>query len=297
MGRKEVRTTMNQRESTSGHGRTNATIGPRSRADKGHRPITRHACYAIPVDLVPQPPVRSAPVWIAEGLYRVMEYVSAFGILLLTSPIMLIEAIIIRRDSPGPAMFSVDRMSQSEIVPGKALDGRPDVRLPEGNFDLDRLYYAPRTFKFTKFRTMFQDAAERWPEYYWWNYDIPKDQLQHMYYKLDDDPRITRVGKWLRTTSLDELPNFWSVIRGDVRLVGPRPETIEVATHYSPEQMVKFTVKPGITCLSKIYGRADLSMQEQVYWDLEYIRTRSLWLDLKILFLTFWGVIRRRGAF
>jgi lipopolysaccharide/colanic/teichoic acid biosynthesis glycosyltransferase len=126
---------------------------------------------------------------------------------------------------------------------------------------------------------------------------VPPDKFQKMYYKLEDDPRLTRVGRWLRKITIDELPNFFSVLRGDVRLVGPRPEAREVQGYYTEEQMIKFTVKPGITCLSKIHGRGELSVQEQIELDVEYVKTRTLALDLKIILLTIWGTISQRGAF
>jgi lipopolysaccharide/colanic/teichoic acid biosynthesis glycosyltransferase len=101
----------------------------------------------------------------------------------------------------------------------------------------------------------------------------------------------------LRKTTLDELPNFWNVLKGDVRLVGPRPEAPELLAYYSPEQLLKFTVKPGLTCLSKVQGRGELSVKEQIDCDVEYVRTRTILLDLKILFLTGWIVFTGRGAF
>ena len=144
---------------------------------------------------------------------------------------------------------------------------------------------------------MWRDALAKYPEYYWWHYDLPQNEIENLYYKLDNDPRVTRAGRWLRRTTLDELPNFYNVLTGDMRLVGPRPEAVEVQGFYSPEQMKKFTVKPGITCLSKIHGRGNLSFQEQVEWDLEYVRTRTLSLDLRILFKTAQMILRGKGAF
>jgi lipopolysaccharide/colanic/teichoic acid biosynthesis glycosyltransferase len=144
---------------------------------------------------------------------------------------------------------------------------------------------------------MWVDARERFPELYWWKYELSPEKFRKMYYKLENDPRLTRVGKWLRKTTLDELPNFLSVLRRDVRLVGPRPEVPELQAYYTEEQMLKFTVKPGITCLSKVHGRGELSVQEQIELDLEYVRTRTLALDLKIMFLTVVRAFTGRGAF
>jgi lipopolysaccharide/colanic/teichoic acid biosynthesis glycosyltransferase len=105
------------------------------------------------------------------------------------------------------------------------------------------------------------------------------------------------VGRVLRKLSIDELPNFWSVLVGDMRLVGPRPEAPEVLRYYSPEEMYKFVCKPGITGLAQINGRGFLNWGETLAWDLEYVRTRSHVLDLKILLLTLKRVVARDGAF
>jgi lipopolysaccharide/colanic/teichoic acid biosynthesis glycosyltransferase len=234
---------------------------------------------------------------LAGGIYRGAEILAAFTALVLSSPILLVIAILIRIDSPGPAIFRHRRAGQSELRAGHELAGRTDLKAQGGDFDPDKMYYVPTEFSFPKFRTMYRDAAEKYPEYYWWNYDLTQEQLSQMYYKLEEDPRITKLGKWLRKTTLDELPNLWSVVKCDIRLVGPRPEAFELLHNYTEEQLLKFTVKPGVTCLSKIYGRGSLSFKEQVAWDLEYVKTRSLGLDLKILALTFLQVVRGRGAF
>jgi lipopolysaccharide/colanic/teichoic acid biosynthesis glycosyltransferase len=262
----------------------------------------RHECkqyriYAIEVKPKDRTSRRSVPLAIAEAIYRAGEIILSLLALLLTLPIMILEAIIIRIDSPGSALFLHKRAGRSVPTLGRKLICRNDLKAVDGQFDTDKFYYVPTSFHFVKFRTMFHDSLEKYPEYYWWNYDMGQEQLETMYYKIENDPRVTRVGKWLRRTTLDELPNFWSVLTGDMRLVGPRPEGYEILRHYTEEQMIKFTVKPGITCLSKIYGRGDLSFQEQVHWDLEYVRTRSLRLDLEILVKTFMFVIRGRGAF
>jgi lipopolysaccharide/colanic/teichoic acid biosynthesis glycosyltransferase len=111
------------------------------------------------------------------------------------------------------------------------------------------------------------------------------------------DPRVTRVGQLLRRTTLDELPNLWCVLAGTMRLVGPRPELPVLTQNYSPAEMYKFSVKPGVTGLAQINGRGLLSLGETLAWDLRYVQTRTVWLDLKILGMTAWHVIGRRGAF
>ena len=114
---------------------------------------------------------------------------------------------------------------------------------------------------------------------------------------LQNDPRVTRVGGFLRRLSLDELPNLWSVVIGDMSLVGPRPEAPEVLQYYTPEEMRKFTLRPGITGLAQISGRGLLNWGETLALDLQYVRTRSVTLDLKIILLTIRRVLTRHGAF
>jgi lipopolysaccharide/colanic/teichoic acid biosynthesis glycosyltransferase len=209
---------------------------------------------------------------------------------------MLIEGILIRLDSEGPALFVQHRVGQSKIVPGSELENRTDVRIAPPGVDPKAAYYVPATFRFVKFRTMYHDARQRFPELY--DYTFRKEKFHESFTKTPAiDPRITRLGGVLRRLTLDELPNFWSVLMGDVRLVGPRPEHPEVIHAYSPEEMYKFVVKPGITGLAQINGRGMLSRGETIKWDLEYVRKRTIWLDLKIICKTLWLVIGRRGAF
>ena len=208
---------------------------------------------------------------------------------------MLLVALIVRLDTPGPILFFQDRMSRSHIKPGRELALRTDIRPPVGGYEADTLYFVPTTFRFIKFRTMYVDAKERFPHLYDYSYM----QANHDgMYRLREDPRVTPIGRRLRELTLDELPNFWNVLSGDMRLVGPRPEVPYVMSAYSPEMMIKFTVKPGITGLAQTNGRARLSLQEVVNYDLQYIQEcDSVWYNFKILFHTLWLVLARRGAF
>jgi lipopolysaccharide/colanic/teichoic acid biosynthesis glycosyltransferase len=108
---------------------------------------------------------------------------------------------------------------------------------------------------------------------------------------------VTRAGRWLRKSTLDELPNFWNIVAGNIGLVGPRPENPAFLPYYSAQDMRKFTVRPGITGLAVINGRGKLSIGGQIEWDLTYVRERSVMLDLKVIFATAWMVLVRRGAF
>lgn len=266
----------------------------RARVDQKHSEEAPAKMKAIPVA---PPRVRSWGERVAEVLYVVFERVCAAAALILGSPILLLEAIAIKLDSKGPVFFHHERAAQSIPVLGKKLLHRNDLEPPEGGFQADQLYWVPQPFRFVKFRTMQQNALELYPELYWWNYKITEEEFQNIYHNLDDDPRVTRVGKFLRKTSLDEIVNFWHVLTGECRLVGPRPEIVDILPCYSADEMRKFTVKPGITCLWAIRGRSELSVKQKNQHDLEYVDTRTVWLDLKILFLTAWCVIRRRGAY
>ena len=114
--------------------------------------------------------------------------------------------------------------------------------------------------------------------------------------RIENDDRITNIGNFLRKTSLDELPNLINVLRGEMSIVGPRPLVKYESDLYGDHQKIRNTVKPGITGLAQIQGRLDLSLQERLYWDLEYVKTRSISVDVKIIFLTFYYVVTRKGA-
>lgn len=236
---------------------------------------------------------KSQPV--QRFLYRIFEIIASLFALAIFLPIMLIEAVIIRRDSPGPVLFFQQRMGRSVATDGKLLSGRSDLKSKSGEFKQDQQYMVPKSFRFVKFRTMYHDAKNRFPE--WYNYNYSKEQFQNERFKHEDDPRITRAGVWLRRYTLDELPNFFSVVSGKMSLVGPRPELPDILVNYSPDQMRKFTVKPGITGLAQINGRGTLSYTDTINWDLKYIDERSVWLDLEILSKTLWLIFTRHGAF
>lgn len=250
-----------------------------------------HPLIVIEVD--PHAP-RDNPILVA--LYWVFEFTAALLALLVSLPIIILEAIYIKLDSPGPAIFVQQRYGRSRIVRGAELIGRTDLMPASGRFEPDKLYHVPTIFRFVKFRTMYVDARERFPELY--RYEWPSHEaFRASYYKLDNDPRVTRAGRWLRKSTLDELPNFWNVLTGKIALVGPRPENPVYLPYYSAEEMAKFTVRPGITGLAVINGRGDLPIGGQIDWDLAYVRERSVLLDIKTLFATAWLVLLRRGAF
>ena len=114
--------------------------------------------------------------------------------------------------------------------------------------------------------------------------------------RIENDDRITNIGNFLRKTSLDELPNLINVLRGEMSIVGPRPLVKYESNLYGDYQKIRNAVKPGITGLAQVQGRLDLSLQERLYWDLEYVKSRNIFVDLNIIFLTFYYVLTRKGA-
>ncbi len=232
---------------------------------------------------------------VAEAFYRGFEIVFALVSLIVGLPIMLVEGVLIRWDSPGPALFFHTRPGRSKMVLGRELVRRSDLIAPPGGYVPDALYYVPTYFRMVKFRTMYQDARNRFPGLY--DYNFAPGEFRQRYGTLQHDPRVTRVGEILRKLSVDELPNLWSVLVGDMRLAGPRPEAPEVLRYYTSEEMYKFSCKPGITGLAQINGRGLLNWGKTLEWDLRYVRSRSVWLDLKIIFVTLKYVVARHGAF
>ena len=198
-----------------------------------------------------------------EATKRVIDCVlSGLGLLAL-SPVFLLTALAIRLDSHGPALFSQDRVGR---------DGK--------------------LFRCWKFRSMYMDAEKRKAELMKQN-----EMSGGVLFKMKEDPRITRVGKFIRKASIDELPQLWNVFIGDMSLVGPRPAVPAEVDQYTPYQRGRLQVKPGITCLWQVSGRSDLNFEEQVRLDLQYARIRSLGVDFTLLFKTIPAVLFARGAY
>ena len=187
--------------------------------------------------------------------------VSSFG-LLVTAPLFPLIAIAIRLDSRGPVFFNQRRAG---------LDGKP--------------------FEMHKFRTMIADAEDRLADV------VRLDDLRDPVFKLSDDPRITRVGRFLRRLSLDELPQLWNVLRGEMSIVGPRPEQVELVERYRPEHRFRLSVKPGMTGPMQVFGRGDLTFHERLAVELDYIENVSLARDLRIIAATLPVTFRGSGAY
>ncbi len=214
--------------------------------------------------------VRPLPIYEAppeRGLYlrygkRALDVVGALVGLVLSSPLLLLAAILIKLESRGPVMYK-------------------SIRIGRG----------AKPFVFFKLRSMV-DGADR-----------HRHTLSHLnetdgpVFKMSHDPRVTRVGRLLRVTSVDEIPQLWNVLRGEMSLVGPRPPIAEEVVQYEPWQLRRLDVLPGISCLWQISGRSRIGFQEWMRLDLEYIKHRSFWLDAKILIRTIPAVLSREGAY
>lgn len=142
---------------------------------------------------------------------------------------------------------------------------------------------------------MYVDARQRFPELYAYQYS--KETLADLRFKVDEDPRVTPAGIWLRKSSLDELPNLWNVLTGDMAMVGPRPEIPEMLPYYKGDMLRKFDVAPGVTGPAQVSGRGRLTFFDTVKFDLEYVDKRCLRYDARILIDTIWKVLRQDGAF
>ncbi|HZQ05319.1 MAG TPA: sugar transferase [Anaerolineae bacterium] len=202
----------------------------------------------------------AAPAW-QLGVKRGLDVIGSALLLLVLSPLLLLIAAAIKLSSPGPVLYRWKVVGQG---------GRPFVGY--------------------KFRTMIPNADELKREL------LAQNEMQGPVFKIKDDPRITSVGRVLRKFSLDELPQLWSVFKGDMSLVGPRPPLQNEYSQFTEEQKQKLAVKPGLTCLWQISGRNEIyRFDDWVRLDLEYIQHWSLWLDFKILLLTIPAVLKGTG--
>lgn len=194
---------------------------------------------------------------------RAIDVAGASAGILLLSPVLAAVALLIKLDDPtSPVLFGQTRIGKNGVP-----------------------------FRIFKFRTMVPDAEKKLAEL------ISRNEVQGAMFKMKDDPRVTRVGKFLRKTSLDELPQLFNVLRGEMSLVGPRPPVPREVEEYTEYDKLRLTVVQGCTGLWQVNGRSNLSFEQMVELDLQYIRQRSIRGDLKIIFRTFKLLLGAKDAY
>lgn len=202
---------------------------------------------------------------------RAMDIFLTILLLIPISPFLLVMAIIIRLDSPGPVIFRQTRYG---------INGTK--------------------FTFYKFRSMYNNVASDVHEKATATFMNGAGTLNHddknMPYKLGDDSRITRVGRFIRKTSIDELPQLWNILKGDMSIVGPRPPVEYEVRRYTPLQFLRLAGKPGLTGTWQVYGRGSVTFEEMIRQDISYLETQSLIYDLKLILLTVPVMILGRGG-
>ena len=207
---------------------------------------------------------------ISDIAMRALDVIVAGLALLVLSPLLLVVAILVRRDSRGPAIFRQERIGR---------DLKP--------------------FRVAKFRTMRAGVAADPHRSYveeMIREESEAEGRQKPMMKLQEDPRITKIGHFLRKTSIDELPQLWNVLRGEMSLVGPRPPIRYEVDAYPARAYRRFAVRPGLTGLWQVSGRSLVTFAEMIDLDTEYVERRSLWLNLKIIILTVPTVLHGKGA-
>ena len=193
---------------------------------------------------------------------RAFDIVGSMAFLIVFSPLYLVLALLVKLESRGPVVFGQTRT---------------------GRFGEE--------FQMYKFRSMRLNAEAE--------FEKLLAQNQHgegVTFKMKNDPRITHIGKWLRRFSLDELPQFFNVLKGDMSLVGPRPPTPREVSLYSPADRRRLAVKPGLTCIWQVSGRSNIDFSGQVKLDVQYIEKSGFWGDIKLLILTVGAVLAGKGA-
>ncbi len=194
---------------------------------------------------------------------RVIDILGSFFGLIILSPLFLVVGYKIKKEDPsGPVFFTQDRVGKNGEL-----------------------------FKMYKFRTMCVDAEDRLTLL------LEHNEVEGPMFKMKDDPRVTKIGKFIRKTSIDELPQLWNVLKGDMSLVGPRPPLVREMLEYSKYDKQRLYVKPGCTGLWQVSGRNHVGFDEMVQLDLKYIESQSIIFDIKVIFKTVLIIVRPNGAY
>lgn len=194
-------------------------------------------------------------------LKRLIDIVGALFGLIILSPILIIVGVLIKLESKGPIIFAQKRVG---------LNGKE--------------------FKMYKFRSMVANAEEIKEKL------KEKNEMSGPMFKIKDDPRITKIGKFIRKTSIDELPQLINVLKGDMSLVGPRPSLPNEVKEFEPWMLKRLDVKPGLTCYWQVMGRNNIDFENWMKLDIKYVNERSFWLDIKLIFKTFFVLFGDENA-
>jgi lipopolysaccharide/colanic/teichoic acid biosynthesis glycosyltransferase len=229
--------------------------------------------------------VHELAVWVRFRLYllskRCLDVAVALIGLLVLWPVLLVVAVKIMLDSPGPPIFTQERVGARWC--GRGLRG----------------YWKTTLFHCYKFRTMFHHCDQSRHQTFVEAFakgEIEASDEVGLPYKLKDDPRVTRFGRWLRKVSLDELPQLFNIVKGEMSLVGPRPVPIYEARHYQPWHRERLQALPGLTGLWQVKGRSRVTFDEMARLDIEYVRNQSILLDLRLLLATIPAALLGKGA-
>lgn len=182
---------------------------------------------------------------------RTLDIIASTLGLIILSPILLVVAILIKLESKGPAIFSQKRIGLNK-----------------------------KEFKMYKFRSMVQNAEELKEKL------AKENEMSGPMFKMKNDPRVTKVGRFIRKTSIDELPQLINVLKGEMSLVGPRPSLPKEVSKFEPWMLKRLSVKPGLTCYWQVSGRSNIDFENWMKLDLQYVNDRSFWLDLKLILKT-----------
>ena len=199
----------------------------------------------------------------AKAVKRLLDIVGSIALMIALSPVFLVVMALIRLESPGPVFFRQLRVGRHG-----------------------------RTFAMYKLRSMYVDAEQRLAAL-----KAQNEMAGGVIFKMKDDPRVTRVGRYIRKGSIDELPQLWNVLKGDMSLVGPRPPIPAEVAEYTLSDRRRLEVTPGITCIWQVSGRSEIPFKQQVELDVAYIESQSLWTDVVLLLRTVPAVLLGRGAY
>lgn len=201
--------------------------------------------------------------YVYQWVKRILDILFSILGLIMLSPLFLIVALLMKFEEPsGPVFFSQARVGKDE-----------------------------REFKMFKFRSMCVDAEEKLEKL------LERNEIEGTMFKMKDDPRVTRVGKFIRRTSIDELPQLWNVIKGEMSLVGPRPPLVREVAEYTEYDKQRLLIKPGCTGAWQVGGRNDVGFDEMVQLDINYINQLSFWNDIKIVLKTVGVIFKPNGAY